>query len=81
MGTPDLSSGAGVQTAHFLSQEALSEDIVEYLEDHIQENLPVSWSHCLSTFLPSSPLSSSSFHWPLLSLVLARVHRAPWSGG
>ena len=33
-------------------QEGLSEDICEFIEDHIQENLPVSWSHCLSAFLP-----------------------------
>ena len=33
-------------------QEELSEDVREFLEDHIQENLPVSWSHCLSAFLP-----------------------------
>ena len=33
-------------------QEELSEDICEFVEDHIQENLPVSWSHCLRAFLP-----------------------------
>lgn len=33
-------------------QEELSKDVCEFMEDHIQENLPVSWSHCLSTFLP-----------------------------
>ncbi|XP_060261926.1 uncharacterized protein LOC114110633 isoform X3 [Ovis aries] len=33
-------------------EEELSKDVCEFMEDHIQENLPVSWSHCLSTFLP-----------------------------
>ena len=57
-----LTSAAGQECRLHTSspQEALSEDIVEYLEDHIQENLPVSWSHCLSAFL----------HLPLASLVL-----------
>ena len=49
---PDLRSKAGVRTAHSSPQEKLNEDFYEFLEDNIQENLPVSWSHCLSTFLP-----------------------------
>ena len=40
-------------------QEELSKYVCEFMEDHIQENLPVSWSHCLSAFLPS-PLASLS---------------------
>lgn len=54
-------------------QEKLSKDVCEFIEDHIQENLPVSWSHCLSTFLPSL----------LVSLVLGAVcvHRAAQSQG
>ena len=32
-------------------QEKLIKGTFKVMEDHIQENLPVSWSHCLSTFL------------------------------
>ena len=49
-----LTSAAGQECRLHTSspQEELSKYVCEFMEDHIQENLPVSWSHCLSTFLP-----------------------------